>query len=139
MKTIERCTKCILPTSLVGITLDEHGVCNYCRDYEKNFAEWDKIEQKKLQEFEKILRKAQSLKRPYDCLVPLSGGKDSTYALYLATKVYKLRTLAISLDNSYLSNPAKENIQNALKHCDADHIYYTLNRQGAAQLFKVFV
>ena len=87
----------------------------------------------------KILEKARSLKRPYDCLVPLSGGKDNTYALYLASRVYKLKTLAVSLDNSYLTNPAKENIQNALKHCDADHIYYTINRRNADELFRVFV
>jgi len=134
-----KCTRCLLPSTLEGITFNSEGVCNHCLSYDRNFAEWDKIADRKEKEFEQILEKARSLKRPYDCLVPLSGGKDSTYALYLASKVYKLKTLAVSLDNSYLTNPAKENIRNALKNCDADHIYYTINRRNANELFKVFV
>jgi len=139
MKEFIRCTRCILPSSLSELTFNEEGVCNHCINYEKSFSEWDSIKERKEKEFYKILSKAKSLKRPYDCLVPLSGGKDSTYALYLATKVYKLKTLAISLDNSYLSNPAKENIKNALANCNADHIYYTLSRETTKDLFKVFV
>ncbi|HOZ14484.1 MAG TPA: hypothetical protein PK784_06820 [Tenuifilaceae bacterium] len=139
MDAIKRCTRCILPESLKETKFDSEGVCNHCRKYEQDFKEWDSIQLRKEKEFEKILDKAKKLRRPYDCLVPLSGGKDSTYALYLATKVYKLKTLAISLDNSYLSNPAKENIKNALAHCNADHIYYTLSRENTAELFKVFV
>ena len=139
METIKRCTRCILPETLTEITFDSEGVCNHCRKYEHDFKEWDSIQLRKEKEFEKILSKARKLNRPYDCLVPLSGGKDSTYALYLATKVYKLKTLAISLDNSYLSNPAKENIKNALANCNADHIYYALSRKNTSDLFKVFV
>lgn len=139
MDSIKRCTRCILPESLSEITFDSEGVCNYCRKYENDFKNWDSIKERKAKEFEKILLKAKKLQRPYDCLVPLSGGKDSTYALYLAAKVYKLKTLAISLDNSYLSNPAKENIKNALTNCNADHIYYTLNHKNTSKLFKVFV
>ena len=139
MNEITRCSRCILPSSLKGIIFNEEGVCNHCLSFEKNFAGWDAIEERKNKEFEKILAKAKSLKRPYDCLVPLSGGKDSTYALYLTTKVYGLRTLAISLDNSYLTSPAKENIKNALSHSNADHIFYTLNRKNTSELFKAFV
>lgn len=134
-----RCTRCILPSSLKGITFNNEGVCNHCLDYERNFADWDKIAIRKEKEFEQILNRAKSLKRPYDCLVPLSGGKDSTFALYLATRIYKLKTLAVTLDNSYLTNPAKQNISNALLNCNADHIYYTINRQNADELFRVFV
>lgn len=123
MKNIVRCKRCLLPDSLLGISIDEQGVCNHCRDYERNFAGWDSIKDRKAQEFQQLLEKAKSLKRPYDCLVPLSGGKDSTYALYLATKVYKLRTLAVTLDNGYLSDLAKVNINNALVNCDADHFF----------------
>lgn len=135
---IKRCARCILPSSLSTITFDKEGVCNHCRKYEQDFREWDLIRDRKESEFISILDKAKSLNRPYDCLVPLSGGKDSTYALYLCTKVYKLRTLAVTLDNGYLSGHAKENIKNALDSCDADHIYYSINKSNAAGLFKTF-
>lgn len=135
---IERCSRCILPSTLSSISFDDEGVCNHCRKYEKDFLEWDKISERKEREFRAILEKAASLNRPYDCLVPLSGGKDSTYALYLCTKVYKLRTLAVTLDNGYLSGPARENIKNALDSCDADHIFYSININNSRELFHEF-
>lgn len=123
MSEVTRCTRCLLPDSLDQLTFDKNGVCDHCRKYEHDFANWDDIAADKKKEFEKILQKAKRMNRPYDCLVPLSGGKDSTYALYLATKVYKLRTLAVTLDNGYLSDLAKVNINNALVNCDADHFF----------------
>ncbi|MBN2862966.1 MAG: hypothetical protein JXN62_07380 [Bacteroidales bacterium] len=135
---IERCTRCILPSTLSSITFNEEGVCNHCRKYERDFQEWDRISARKEEEFRAILEKAVSLNRPYDCLVPLSGGKDSTYALYLCTKIYGLRTLAVTLDNGYLSGPARENIKNALDSCDADHICYSINIKNSRELFREF-
>jgi len=139
MEPIIRCTRCILPSTLSNITFDENGVCNHCLSYEKNFKKWEAIQERKEKEFQAILSKARSLKRPYDCLVPLSGGKDSTYALYLCTRVYHMKTLAVTLDNGYLSNPAKENIKNAFASCSADHIFYTVNRDNSSELFRIFV
>ena len=139
MNEITRCTRCLLPNTLKQTTFDKHGVCNHCLKYEKDFSNWDEIKDRKRREFEKILENAKRLKRPYDCLVPLSGGKDSTYALYLVTRVYKLRVLAVSLDNGYLSSIAKENIRNALEHCDSDHVFYHINKKNNQKLFKTFV
>jgi tRNA(Ile)-lysidine synthase TilS/MesJ len=45
----------------------------------------------------------------YDCLVPLSGGKDSTYVLYLCARVYGLKVLAMNFDNGFQSPLAREN------------------------------
>lgn len=135
---IERCSRCILPSTLSCISFDDEGVCNHCRKYEKDFYDWDKIKGRREEEFREILGEARALGRPYDCLVPLSGGKDSTYALYLCTKVYRLRTLAVTLDNGYLSGPARENIKNALDSCDADHIFYSININNSRELFHEF-
>lgn len=75
MEDIKRCSRCILPVSLSNITFDSDGVCNHCRKYEFDFKDWELIKERKKTEFEKILEKAKRLKRPYDVLVPLSGGK----------------------------------------------------------------
>ncbi|MFC2112817.1 hypothetical protein ACFLTA_06060 [Bacteroidota bacterium] len=139
MNNFIRCSRCILPSSLSSLNFDDNGVCSYCRQYEKDFADWDEIAPRKLTEFEELIEKAKELKKPYDCLVPLSGGKDSTYVLYLCSKIYKLNCLAVSFNNGYLSEPAKKNIQNALAHCSADHIFYHVNRANSQQLFKTFV
>lgn len=139
MDNIKRCTRCILPASLTNITFDEDGVCHHCRKYEEDFKEWDLIKDRRLKEFEELLFKAKKLNRPYDVLIPLSGGKDSTFALYLCTKVYGLKTLAVTLDNGFLSTPARSNILNAIASCNADHIFYTINRQNSSELFNTFV
>lgn len=138
MQEIKRCTRCILPQSLPNITFDHMGVCNYCRNYEANFKNWDEVKEKKEHEFLMILKKAQGLKRPYDVLIPLSGGKDSTYALYLCTKVYHLKTLAVTFDNGFLSNLAKDNIYNSILSTNSDHVFYTLNKKNSIKLYKHF-
>lgn len=138
MEDIKRCSRCILPVSLSNITFDSDGVCNHCRKYEFDFKDWELIKERKKTEFEKILEKAKRLKRPYDVLVPLSGGKDSTYALYLCTKNYGLKTLSVTFDNGFLSQPAKDNIRNAIGSCNADHMFYTINKENLSELFKVF-
>jgi len=139
MKELKRCTRCILPSNLADITFDDNGVCNYCRKYESDFKNWDSIKDRREKQFKEILEKAKTLKRPYDVLVPLSGGKDSTYALYLCTKIYMLKTLSITLDNGFLTDIAKTNIKNAVANSNVDHIYYTLNRKNSSELFKTFI
>lgn len=138
MEEIKRCSRCILPLSLSDLKVDEEGICNHCRKYEADFNNWDTMKERKEEEFEKILEKAKNLKRPYDVLVPLSGGKDSTFALYLCTKIYGLKTLAVTLDNGFLTQPAKDNIRNAIASCNTDHIFYTINSKNSSRLFKVF-
>ena len=139
MKEIIRCKKCILPENIPGIKFDNNGVCNYCNAYEQAFSNWESIKKQKEEDFKNILRKAQSLHRPYDCLIPLSGGKDSTYALYVASKIYGLKCLAVTFDNGFLSNQAKININNAIKITKTDHIMYHLNEDNSYKLFKIFL
>lgn len=139
MNQLTRCTRCILPSSLSSLTFDDDGVCSYCRQYEKDFANWDEIAPRKLAEFEELLQKARKLNRPYDCLIPLSGGKDSTFVLYLCSKIYKLNCLAVTFNNGYLSESARRNVQNALENCSADHIFYHVNKTNSQQLFQTFV
>ncbi|MBN2001660.1 hypothetical protein JW935_29230 [candidate division KSB1 bacterium] len=139
MENYTRCSRCILPNSLKSITLDENGVCNYCLQYEKDFSIWNEIAPRKLVEFERIIHSAKKLKRPYDCLIPLSGGKDSTFVLYLCDKIYNLKCLAVTFDNGYLTKPARNNIKNALKSSSADHVFYQINKTNSQKLFKTFV
>jgi len=130
-----RCTRCILPSGLQGITFDADGVCSYCRAYEKDFKDWDAIAERRKAEFEALIEAARRLSRPYDCVVPLSGGKDSTYALYLCAKVYGLRCLAVNLDNGFQSSPAVRNIRAAVEATDSDLFVIHLNRKKTLRLY----
>ncbi len=136
-KTFElhRCTRCILPDTLHGIRFDNRDVCNYCLSFDRDFSIWDQIAERKKSEFETLLEHARKLGRSYDCLVPLSGGKDSTFALYLASKVYKLKCLAVTYDNGFLTTPAKKNIAKALEATTADHVFYHMNKKTSSEMF----
>jgi len=132
-----RCSRCIVPESLPSVTLDDMGVCNHCRNYEKWVSEWDETAKKA--EFEEMVRWSKALNRKYDCLIPLSGGKDSTYALYLCAKVYQLRCMCVTFDNGFMSDYAKHNIQNAVLATHADHVFYTIDRDLLLSLYKTFL
>ena len=114
---MKRCSKCILPSTYPKITFDENGVCNFCRSYK----EPKPLDENILLNF---FEKAKKRGGIYDALVPLSGGKDSTYVLYLATKVYKLNVLAYTFHNGFFNEIALKNIEAALKKTNADHVMF---------------
>ena len=111
MKDIKRCMRCILPESLPSVELDKNGICNHCKTYDRLFSNWEDVKSQRKKEFEDLLQRAKRLNRNYDCLILLSGGKDSTYALYLCDKIYKLKCLCITFDNGFLVEQAKNNIK----------------------------
>ena len=126
---IKRCSKCILPEDFTGIDFDSHNECNFCKTFHKHipFGE-DRL----IKYFDNAKRK----KRTYDALVPLSGGKDSTYILYLATKVYKLNVLAYTYDNGFFSKIAINNIESAIKKTGVDHIFYKPNERILRNIYR---
>lgn len=72
---IIRCVRCIVPASLPSSNIDKKGVCSFCRRFDSLFGKDSDNSQKRRAELEAIFAKAKKLKKPYDCLVPLSGGK----------------------------------------------------------------
>jgi len=139
LEEILRCSRCILPASLPSVKLDERGVCNYCNNFDRSFGDWDIKKEFKKKQFEQIVEKIKKLNSEYDCLVPLSGGKDSTYALYVCDKIYNLKCLCITFDNGFLSDYARMNIKNAINATKADHIYYAINPKTMLELYKHFI
>jgi hypothetical protein len=137
---IVRCKKCVTPDSLPSVSLDEDGVCNFCRRFEKLDSKMDaNYYDKKKKEFEKITRRVKKLNNVYDCLIPLSGGKDSTYTLYLCSKIYKLKCLCVTFDNGFLSEHARKNIANATREAGADHFYFSANQNKMLDHYGLFL
>ncbi|HQG31147.1 MAG TPA: hypothetical protein PLA83_04400 [Deltaproteobacteria bacterium] len=101
------CTKCVLPDTFPGISFDEGGVCNYCRNTPVPDAEEKRVH---LEKFEALLESRRS-KHPFDVLLAYSGGKDSTYTLSILTRRYKLKVLAFVFDNGFVSAQALQNIR----------------------------
>ncbi|UCH95356.1 MAG: amino acid adenylation domain-containing protein [Candidatus Aminicenantes bacterium] len=110
LKSVTRCTTCLIPANYPGIYFEEKGMCNICREYEsyKNKAlKYFKTPK----DFELVVEKAQKTKRSeYDCLMLYSGGKDSSYVLHRLVEM-GLKVLAFTFDNGYISDMAFENIK----------------------------
>ena len=108
------CARCGMDGRYPGLRFDERGVCSICRDYE---TYRDRVTPYfgDLDGFRAAVGRHQPSPEGYDCMVLLSGGKDSTYALCRIVDMgYKV--LAFTLDNGFLSEQAKTNIRNVTEH-----------------------
>lgn len=139
MQKVFRCNECILPSSLPSTGLENPGTCSLCQDYRKRKAGHQMGGRDLAKDFAAHIKRARSLSRPYDCLVPLSGGKDSTYALYLCDRVYGMKCLAVTFDNGFLSPHAIGNIRNAIRSTRADHLMISANRPTMLKLYRLFL
>ena len=131
--------RCVLTDSFPRIHFDDHGVCSVCRDYDAWWGNWNQDKQQKQQVLYKICKQAKAKHKEFDALVPLSGGKDSTYVLYIARKKLGLKCLAYTLDNGYLSDHAKRNIEHTCAELGVEHVYYRLDTKLINELFSVFI
>jgi predicted PP-loop superfamily ATPase len=128
-KDIKTCIKCLMNERMQGVIIDNDGICNYCKHY-KPFTPHG--EDKLL----KIFNNARKKKRIYDALVPISGGKDSTYVLYLAVRKYHLNVLTYTFDNGFMSDLARKNIERSVEYCGVDHIWVRHDEQLIRELYR---
>jgi hypothetical protein len=98
------------------IEFDDNGVCNFCKLHDR-FVEMYPLGEKGQKIINNLINqiKEDGKGKPYDCIIGLSGGADSTYLLYWAVK-QGLRPLAVSFDNGWSTDIAVRNIRNATDH-----------------------
>lgn len=124
-RDMKYCQRCCMPESNEGIKFDEMGVCQACQSSEQKIhIDWTLRERN----LRKIMEYHKSLDNDYDCIVPISGGKDSTFQLHVVTQVYNMRALAVTFNHNWFSETGKYNLQNALEKFNVDHIMFTPNR-----------
>jgi hypothetical protein len=107
-----------------GITFDELGICVPCRSSEeKMHIQWDA----RLNKLKSIFRENTSADY-YDCMLPMSGGKDSVYQAYLLTSVHNLVPLAVTHGQNWSTIEGRYNLENSLIRFDLDHLIFIANR-----------
>jgi len=89
-------------------------------------------------ELERIFDFTRKKGRRYDCLVPVSGGIDSTYVLYMCKRVYNLKVLALNFDNGFKSDFAEQNLKNAVSRLDVDYKVFRPDWDIAKKLYALF-
>lgn len=119
---IRRCTKCILPETFPGIKFDEEGICNYCLDYKK-------VEVKGEEALKRILSQYKDKGEKYDCIVPISGGRDSSFTLHQMVKKYEMRVLALTVDSGAIRLEGYRNIKRITEVLNVDHVWIRDEKQ----------
>ena len=119
------CTECGLPSNYPNADFDTDGVCHLCNAF-KGYKEKANKYFKTEAELQTILTSNKTNNSTYDCLSLLSGGKDSTYILAQLVGM-GLKVLAFTLDNGYISEQAKGNIDRIVEKLGVDHVYGTTN------------
>lgn len=124
MKELKRCSRCVIPETHETIVFDADGVCNICRQHEVKQTKVDWSAKKK--EFDELIESYRG-KYDYDCIVPYSGGKDSTWTLYYLIKEYKVKPLVVRFDHGFLRPNLQENTKRVLRELGCDFHHFTPN------------
>lgn len=114
------CTRCILDSTASDIWFDESGVCKYCKihdEMEKTHPLGEEGAKRLRQLLEKI--KKEGINKEHDCIVGVSGGRDSTFTLLTAVRL-GLRPLAVHFDNGWNSEISVSNIKKATSKLGVD-------------------
>ena len=130
---MKKCTRCGLPETYETIEFDANGVCNICRQqqFKQGAIDWsarktmlgDLIEQYRG-------------KYDYDCLIPFSGGKDSTFTLYHLIKEYKLKPLVVQFNHGFMRPNLLANNERTFKKLGVDVISFTPNWKVVKRLMR---
>ena len=132
------CNKCVMPDTKPDLLVDKDGVCNACRSFEqRKEVDWAK----RKVELEGVLDRFRSKDQlNWDCVVPVSGGKDSTYQVLRMLQL-GLNPLCVTATTCHLSDVGRKNIQN-IKNLGVDYVEFSpnpvvrrkLNRIGLTQV-----
>ena len=137
-KKIKYCNRCCMPETMEGITFDEFGICTPCRSSEeKMHIDWE-IRENQLNQIINTFKKVDY----YDCLLPMSGGKDSMFQAYILTNKYGLTPLAVTHGANWMSLTGRFNLENCLQKFDLDHLIFhskrsTIDKVARKSLYEI--
>jgi len=126
------CTRCVMPETKPDLIIDDEGVCSACRSYEaRGVIDWDA----RRKELDNVLERYRSSDgKNYDCIVPVSGGKDSHYQTLRLLEL-GMNPLCVTATTCSLSDIGRHNIEN-LKCLGVDYLEYTTNKLVRKKLNK---
>jgi len=135
----KRCSRCILDSHFPHVSFDQDDVCNYCHAYDKADKKFLLNHDTELR-LKKIIEKVKDSgkNQEYDCIQGVSGGRDSTYCLYLL-KQWGLNPLAVHYDNNMDSKIAADNIKKACKKLDVDLHTFVVDWEEFKDLQRAFL
>lgn len=130
------CTKCVMPSTRPGITFDENGVCSACQSYENR----KNVDYKaRFKELEALCDKYRGINGPngYDCMIAVSGGKDSHYQTYIMKEILRMNPLLVSVEDNFpMTTAGMHNIKNISEAFGCDIISMKPNIRAQKAIMK---
>lgn len=127
------CKKCVIPETAEGMVFDDDGVCQICKNALQKNTEIDWTERRKV--LDSLLDKYRG-KGDYDCIIPFSGGKDSTYQLLFAIKELKLRPLVVRYNHWGFRPQVEKNNIRTFEQLGCDVLQFTANWHVVRELMR---
>src|ERR1700741_4051852 len=118
---MRRCTQCGLPETHETIAFNEDGVCNICLQHKSKRESSDWSANKAV--LTELIEEHRG-KYDYDCIIPFSGGKDSTWALYKLVTTYKVKPLVVSFDHGFMRPTLLANVERTIKTLGVDFLKF---------------
>jgi len=135
-KQEKRCVTCILPSKYPKIVFDESGECNICNSWKKK---WEAINFRKREKYlDNKLNKFRGKTKPYDCIVGLSGGKDSCFTAYILKKK-GMQPLAVTFDNCFMTEIAHHNINETVNSLSLGHVVIKHSQNYIQNYYRQFL
>lgn len=130
------CTRCVYPeTSAIKLTFDDRGVCSGCLvAEEREKIDWEP----KRKKLDAILEEHRSKDGSnYDCIIPVSGGKDSLFQTHIIKEVYGLNPLLVTFNHTFNTKVGTRNLANMVEKLGCDHIRFTPSPKTVKKLAKL--
>jgi N-acetyl sugar amidotransferase len=124
LANLKRCAKCVVCETQDAIRFDNEGVCNVCKqiEYKHTKIDWNQRKRELIELLNNYKGKAE-----YDCIIPFSGGKDSTYTVYSLVKDFGVKPLVVSFDHGLFRPRTLENNERTLKKLGVDFLKFRAN------------
>jgi N-acetyl sugar amidotransferase len=128
---IKLCTKCVMPETAESLGFDNTGVCTVCRqiEYKHEAIDWNE----RLTRLGDLVTEYKG-KHDYDCIVPFSGGKDSTFTLWYIVRKLGMKPLVVRFDHGFLRPRVQENSLKTFRTLGCDVLHFTPNWQVVRKL-----
>ncbi|MCC7250961.1 N-acetyl sugar amidotransferase [Hyphomicrobium sp.] len=128
---MKSCSRCVMPETAETLGFNDKGVCSVCQqvEFKQTAIDWAA----KAVEFDSILDSVRG-KYAYDCIVPFSGGKDSTFTLWHLVKKKKLKPLVVRFDHGFMRPTLLENNHRTFRTLGVDVLSFTPNWQIVRKL-----
>jgi N-acetyl sugar amidotransferase len=130
---MKRCKKCVMPDTRPGLTLNKDGVCQACiRHEERSQVDWAQ----RRADLKKLCDRHRKSDGGYDCIIPVSGGKDSTYQVKVIKEDMGMNPLLVNVSNFSWTDAGRRNYSNMLTQFDCECISLDLSPATAKKMFR---